>query len=116
MVHGEDVRIIRMLQPAFGRYLPLLNASWALTFALGLVVLRDGRWRTSTRWAEFGLELFNAAILLAIVAGPPAFEDHAVVKLVLKMFLAIAVIRAARSCIAFSTRRAWEPWRGAAEK
>jgi hypothetical protein len=116
MVRGDDVRVIRLLQPAFGRYLPFVNAWWALAFVLGLVVLRDGRWRTPTRWAEFGLELFNAAILLAIVAGPPAFEYDAVVKLVLAMFLAIAVIRAGAQLYRLLTRRGWEPWRGAGAK
>jgi hypothetical protein len=115
-VRDGDVRVIRLLEPGFSRYLPLLNLWWTLAFALGVVVLRRGRWGTATRWAEFGLELFNAAILIAIILGPPVFQYDPLVKLVLQLFLLIVVIRAGAQLYRLFTRRPPEPWRALGTK
>jgi hypothetical protein len=100
-----------LLRPEFSRYLPLLNAWWVLAFALNLVVLRDGRWRRATRWAEFALEIGNAVILIVIVVGPPAFEHDVLVKLVLQIFAVVALVRAGTQLYRLlSRRKTGEPW------
>lgn len=89
-----DTSVYPLLLPEFGRYLPLVNAWWFLAFVLNLVVLRHGRWRRATRWADFALEVFNAAILLLMVLGPPVFTYDTLVKLVLAIFVAVSVAKA----------------------
>ncbi len=113
MVNDGEVRVVRLLQPEFSRYLPLLDAWWAVAFVLGLMVLREGRWTRATRWVEFALELANAAILAVILVGPPVFEYDALVKLILPWFLVVVVIRAGVQFYRLLTRRAAEPWRKA---
>jgi hypothetical protein len=109
--HNTDVQVYPLLRAEFARYLPWLNLWWALAFVLNLVVIRHGRWRRSTRWAEFALETANAALLAAIIVGPPAFEYDILVKLVLQVFAVIAIIRAAVQLFRLlKGRRAAEPW------
>lgn len=114
---GDDgVRVTPLLEPGFSRYVPFLNVAWALAFILNLVVVRQGRWRTPTRWAEFVLDACNAAILLAIVVGPPVFRYHAVVRQVLQAVLVVMAIRSGVQLYRLVTRRPFEPWRAAAAK
>ncbi len=108
--HNTEVQVYPLLEPAFRQYLPFLNMSWALSFSLNLVVLRQGRWRRATRWSEFGLELLNAAILAAIILGPPVFTYDWLVKLVLQVFLVIALIRAAGQLYQLLRSRPADPW------
>jgi hypothetical protein len=108
--HGRERSVYPLLEPAFSRYLPLLNTGWALAFALNLVVLRHGRWRRTTRWAEFALEVFNTIVLLVIVTGPPVFTYDLLVKLVLQVFLVVSVIRACVALYRLLVRRPAEPW------
>lgn len=92
MIHNTEVRTIPLLLPAFSRYLPILNVFWAAAFVLNLVVLRHGRWRPSTRWADLGLTVLNAVVLVVIITGPPVFEYDPQVKGVLggtALFIAI---------------------------
>lgn len=103
--HNTDVQVYPLLRPEFARYLPALNALWALAFALNLVVLRHGRWRRPTRWAEFALEVANAVILAVIVLGPPVFEHDVFVKLALQVFAVVALIRAGSQFVGLMTRR-----------
>jgi hypothetical protein len=108
--NNADSRVYPLLEPAFSRYLPLLNAWWALAFALNLVVLRQGRWRRTSRRADFALEVFNGVILLVIVAGPPVFHYDMWVKLVLQIFLVVSVIKACAMLYRLLVRKAAEPW------
>jgi len=114
MVSDTGVRVVRLLEPAFGRYLPLLNLGWAAAFILGLVVLREGRWTRPTRWAEFGLELFNAAVLVTIVLGPKVFYYDPFVKLALQLFVAIGIGKAGFQLYRLISRRPVAPWSAAA--
>ena len=114
--HNADSRVYPLLEPAFSRYLPLLNAWWALAFALSLVVLRQGRWRRATRWADFGLELFNAVILLLIFIGPPVFRYDLLIKVVLQWFLVFSAIKACVMLYRLLVRKTVEPWHAAAAK
>ena len=109
--HNTDVQVYALLGPGFARYLPVLNACWAAAFLLNLVVLRQGRWRRPTRWAEFALEVANAVILAVIVVGPPAFAYDVIVKVVLQVFAVISVIKAGMQLFRLLRRRpAGEPW------
>jgi len=102
-----------LLRPEFSMHLPLLNVWWGLAFALNLLVLRHGRWRRETRWAEFGLGLFSAVVLLLIITGPPVFRYNRHVKGILLGLLAIVVIEAGERLYHLLTRKPCEPWRAA---
>jgi len=109
---GSDVQVYPLLGSGFARYLRVLNLWWALAFVLNLVVLRHGRWRRATRWAEFALEIGNAAILIVIVAGPPVFEYDVLVKLVLQIFAVVALVRAGTQLYRLLRgTTTGEPWR-----
>jgi hypothetical protein len=110
-IHNTDVQMIPLLLPAFARYLPLLNGFWALAFALNLVVLRQGRWRPSTRWADLGLTAANAAILAVIINGPRVFEYDSLVKLVLWIVVVCIAIDCCVRLFRLLMHRQLEPWR-----
>ena len=114
--HNTDTQVFPLLEPGFGRYLPLLNAWWALAFALNLAVLRHGRWRRTTRWADFGLEVGWAVILLLIVVGPPVFRYDWLTKVIVQWFLVFAAIKACVMLYRLLVRRTFEPWHAAAAK
>jgi hypothetical protein len=99
-----------LLTPAFSRYLPLINAWWLLAFVLNVAVLRRGRWTRATRWADFGLEVFNAVILLLIVIGPPVFRFDVLIKVVLQWFLIFSAIKACVLLYRLLVRRPVAPW------
>jgi hypothetical protein len=91
---NDTSAVYPLLAPEFSRYMPFINAWWLLAFVLNLVVLRQGRWKRATRWADFGLEVFNAVILLVIVIGPPVFHYDMLIKIVLQWFLVFSAIKA----------------------
>ena len=110
--HDTDVTVYPLLRPEFGRFMPYLNGWWALTFVVTLVTLRQGHWTRVTRWAQFGLEMLNAALLAAIVAGPEVFIYDPLVKMVLAAFIGIALIRAGAQLFRLArpaATRAWQP-------
>jgi hypothetical protein len=108
--HGNEGTVYPLLAPEFDRYLPLLNAWGFLAFVLNLVVLRQGRWRRPTRWAEFGLEVANALILLLIVSGPPVFRYDRPVKFVVTWFVVFTGVSACVMLYRLLRRRPAEPW------
>jgi hypothetical protein len=114
MVDDGGARAVPLLEPAFRRYLPLLNAWWAVAFILTIVVLRNGRRTRTTRWWEVGLDLFNAAICAAILLGPPVFRYDQYAKLGLAVFLAVTLVRAAvRAYRLVRSAPGPEPWKAA---
>jgi hypothetical protein len=108
--HGHEGTVYPLLAPEFDRYLPLLNAWWFLAFVLNLVVLRQGRWRRPTRWAEFGLEVANALILLLVVTGPPVFRFDRPIKFVVTWFVVFSGVSACVMLYRLLRRRPAEPW------
>ena len=77
--------------------LPWLTALWALEIVLKLVVLRQGRWGTGTRWAEFALNLGSIALLYRALTGGALLEPgffNIGLKAVLSLVLVIASIEA----------------------
>jgi hypothetical protein len=107
---NNDASVYPLLTPAFTRYLPLINTWWALAFILNLAVLRHGRRTRTSRWADFGLEVFNAVILLLIVIGPPVFRYDVPIKIVLQWFLIFSVIKACVLLYRLLVRRPVESW------
>jgi len=111
LINDEGVRVIRLLEPEFSRYLPLINAWWAVAFVLNVLVVREGRWTRRTRWVEFGLSLAHAGILGTIVLGPPVFAYDLLVKFVVQWFAVFALFEAVVQFYRLMTRRPVEPWR-----
>lgn len=111
--HGSEGTVYPLLAPEFNRYLPALNAWWGLAFVLNLAVLRRGRWTRPTRWADLGLELGLAAILLLIVTGPPVFRYDRPIKFVLGWVLAFTAVNACVMLYRLLRRRPAEPWAAA---
>jgi len=109
--HGSEGTVYPLLTPAFNRYLPLLNTWWFLAVILNMAVLRQGRWTRTTRWADLALEVFNAAILLLIVTGPPVFRYDVLIKVVLRWFIIFSAIKACVMLYRLVRRRPAEPWR-----
>lgn len=100
-----------MLRPEFRMYLPLLNLWWALAFVFNLIVLRQGRWRRETRWAEFALGLVAIGILVMVILGPPVFRFDRIVKIVLVIALVGKGIETLGRLSRLLRRRAAEPWK-----
>jgi hypothetical protein len=59
-----------VLSDAFFRYLPFLNALWALQITLNLILLNRGRWETATRWLRITLTGLGIALAAVLLAGP----------------------------------------------
>jgi hypothetical protein len=114
--HGSEGTLYPLLTPDFNRYLPALNAWWLLAFVLNLAVLRQGRWTRPTRWADFGLEVGCAVILLLIVLGPPVFRYDFITKVIVQWFLIFSAINACVLLYRLLRRRPVEPWHAAAAK
>jgi hypothetical protein len=100
---------LSLLLPAFAIHMPLINAYLVLLFFLKLVVLRHGRWQSETRWVEFGLGLFGAAIIYLIIIGPEAFRFDWIVKGVMKGVLLIILIDSGSRLYRLLKRRWFEP-------
>ena len=107
---NSDANVYPLLTPAFSRYLPLINTWWLLAFVLNLAVLRQGRWTRPTRWADFGLEVGWASILLLIVLGPPVFRYDYLTKVIAQWFLIFSAINACVLLYRLLRRRPAEPW------
>jgi hypothetical protein len=105
---GGSWQVTPLLLPDFARYMPMLNAWWGLTFALNLLVLRQGRWTHATRWAEFALGFLSGGILLVIVLGPRAFNYDWIAKGFLKGVLVIIAIESGVRLYRLLVRRAAE--------
>jgi len=58
-----------ILAPAFFQYLPWIDLLWALTAALKILVVSQGRWQAATRWASLALALFNIVLAERMLTG-----------------------------------------------
>jgi hypothetical protein len=107
---NTDASVYPLLTPDFARYLPLINAWWIFAFVLNLAILRQGRWTRPSRWADFGLEVGWAIILLLIVLGPPVFRYDDLTKVIAQWFLIFSAIKACVLLYRLLRRRPVEPW------
>lgn len=66
---GEQPQILSL--DDLGIHLPMwqLNLWWALALVQNLLLFRVGRWTPATRWLEFGLGLFGAAIIYPLIGS-----------------------------------------------
>jgi len=68
-VNGQWV-FTSILTPAFFQYLPWISVLWALTAALKIAVVSQGRWQAATRWASIALAIFNIGLAERMLSGP----------------------------------------------
>jgi len=66
--------MIPLLTEAFFRWLPYINVLWVLQIALHVVLLRQGRWQTATRWISIVLDTAGIVLGYFVLAGPPIVE------------------------------------------
>jgi hypothetical protein len=59
-----------ILSEAFFRYMPYLTGLWILQIALNLILVRQGRWQTATRWVSIGLKVLGVVLAAVMLAGP----------------------------------------------
>ena len=107
---NEEAASISCSRPRSGATCRSSTRWWLLAFVLNLAVLREGRWTRPTRWADFGLEVGWAVILLLIVIGPPVFRYDAIIKVVVQWFLIFSAIKACVLLYRLLRRRPAEPW------
>jgi hypothetical protein len=67
---NDKWNFLPVLSDAFFRYLPYINALWALQITLNLILLNRGRWETTTRWLRFTLTGLGIALAAVMLAGP----------------------------------------------
>jgi hypothetical protein len=61
---------VPVLSEAFFRVLPLINISGGLALAVHLLLFRQGRWNSSTRWLSLAQQGLGLAITLILLTGP----------------------------------------------
>jgi hypothetical protein len=60
-----------LLAPEFAVHIPWLSAVWGLEIAMRTELLRQGRWNSGLRFAEFLLSLFGLFVLYRVIIGGP---------------------------------------------
>jgi hypothetical protein len=68
--NGEKWTSFPLFTDAFFRLLPLINIGWVAEIILNGMLLRSGRWDTSTRLVSIGIKVFQIVILFLLVTGP----------------------------------------------
>jgi hypothetical protein len=66
---GEKWSVIPVLSDAFFRWLPLMNIAWIAEIILNGMLLRSGRWQTSTRLFSIGIKAFQIVIGYFLLTG-----------------------------------------------
>jgi hypothetical protein len=67
---GNTWTITPLLTDAFFRWLPLMNIAWVAEIILNGMLLRTGRWSTSTRLFSIGIKALQIIILAVLLSGP----------------------------------------------
>ena len=65
---------IPIMSEAFFRLLPLMNIAGGLTILVHLILFRQGRWQTSTRWLSLLQQLLSLVITIMFLTGPTIFD------------------------------------------
>ncbi len=68
--NSEGWTFIPILTDAFFRALPLMNIGWIAEIILNGILLRTGRWQTSTRLFSIAIKVFQIFILAMLLSGP----------------------------------------------
>jgi hypothetical protein len=69
-IFNGDPWFAPLLAPSFSFYLPWWNIYWLLVLTIDFGLLRQGYWKTITRWANVSLMVFSGLIVLAMLLGP----------------------------------------------
>lgn len=64
------VVILPILSEAFFRYVPFLTAIWGLSILINIVLLRQGSWKPTTRWAQIALQTASVVMAVIMLTGP----------------------------------------------
>jgi hypothetical protein len=86
-----------LLAPEFAVHIPWLSAMWGLEIAMRTELLRQGRWNSGLRFAEFLLSLFGLFVLYRVIIGGPILTMSTLswlVKGALSIALVVTVIKA----------------------
>lgn len=67
--NGNEWKVLPLLSEAFFRWMPLINISWITEIIINGMLLRTGRWDTSTRLVSIGNKLFQIVILGLLFSG-----------------------------------------------
>lgn len=67
---GEKWTSFPLFTDAFFHLLPLINIGWVAEIILNGMLLRSGRWDTSTRLVSIGIKVFQIVILFLLITGP----------------------------------------------
>lgn len=70
ILDGNNWTFIPALTSTFYRFLPLINLLWVLQIVLNVILLRQSRRTTLTRWFEVGLSLMSIVIAFLLLNGP----------------------------------------------
>ena len=80
-----------LLAPEFQEHMPWLNLYWGLALGFGAVNLALGRWTIYMRWAEVGLSVLAAFIILRMLLGGPLVLSPGLA-LIVKFGLIVALV------------------------
>lgn len=69
-LQGTEWKVLPLLSNAFFRWLPLINIGWVAEIFLNGMLLRSGRWDTSTRLVSIGIKIFQIVIIALLLTGP----------------------------------------------
>jgi len=67
---GDKWTVIPILSKAFFHWLPLMNIGWVAEIILNGMLLRVGRWDTSTRLVSIVIKIFQIVIIALLITGP----------------------------------------------
>ncbi|MFH1523653.1 MAG: hypothetical protein ABIF04_01700 [Chloroflexota bacterium] len=74
---NSEWTFLPLLSEAFFRYLPYINGLWILQIVLNLILLRQGRWQTATRWMRFALLALGIVLAAFMLTGPDLVVSNA---------------------------------------
>lgn len=67
---GGKWTVLPALTEAFFRWMPWINLVWGLEIGLQVMLLRQGRWETSTRWLSIATKVIQIVIAYSLLRGP----------------------------------------------
>ena len=62
--------VLPALSEAFFRWMPWINLAWGLEIGLQVMLIREGRWETSTRWFSIAIKIVQIVIGYFLLSGP----------------------------------------------
>jgi hypothetical protein len=74
---GNRWTFVPVLSQAFFQYLPWIDVIWVLQIVLNMILLRQGRWTTLTRWFEVILSILSIGTAYVLLKGPALINLNA---------------------------------------